>query len=171
MSYLLYFYTRHRLVLFISGILTTVTIFLFVTNGNLESGVDADNLIILGVALSFFLIPFLFSDPLVRLNNKYVYRYGRETQGVITAVHSNYARISVSDTAGMAVSKYDLVFKLKNGKMHQSSFYDPGYLDSYYPTSRGFPSPIEGQYLKIRYIVYHPNNFILINEHNAAIGR
>jgi hypothetical protein len=90
---------------------------------------------------------------------------------VVTAIHPNYSRISSSDTAGTDVSKYDLAFKLETGKNHQSSFYDPSYLDSCYPTSRGFPSPDVGQSLKIRYIAYHPNHFILINEAYAEFDK
>lgn len=164
MSYLLFCATRHRLAVFISGILATVVVFLSVTIGKEESRVDANTLIFFAIALSFFLIPFFLPGYLQRLNNKYVYRHGLETQGVVTAIHPNYSRISSSDTAGTDVSKYDLAFKLETGKTHQSSFYDPFYLDSCYPISRGFPSPDVGQSLKIRYIAYHPNNFILINE-------
>jgi len=171
MSYLLYCYTRHRFTIFISGILGTVVVFLFATNGKYESGIDTDDLIILAIALSFFQIPFSLSGSLERLNNKYVYRYGLETQGVITAIHHNYSRISSSDTEGIDVSKYDLAFKLKNGKTLQSSFYDPPNPNSWYPTSRGFPSPEVGQALKIRYITYHPNNFILINEAYAEFDK
>ncbi len=163
MANILYFFSRYGFYVTLLGLGISLAIACFFIGEPFDGIKGKDFFMILAPGV-IGLIPVILSGLIKKANRRYLFRHGRETEGIITAVNIADFRLAVSDTESLPVHRYDLAFKLEDGQLFQTWFYDHYYRAVCYPDDRGMSSFSTGQKLKIKYNPSHPRNFIVVNE-------
>lgn len=163
MAHILYFFSRYGFYVTLLGLVISLVIASFFFGVPFDQIKRNDFFMILGPGVIGF-IPTLLKGHIKKANRRYVFNHGREAGGIITAVHLADFRLAVSDTESLPVHKYELAFKLADGRLFQTWFYDHYYRAVCYPDDRGMPAFSTGKNLTIKYDVSRPDNFIVVNE-------